>query len=125
MTFNRESPVCSAIVQPLPNGTELTGMKILAFRHVPFEGIGRIADSLSARGIAVEYSDLYLPGVSRPDWAKYNGLIFLGGPMSVNDHMAWIETELDIIRGALVANLPVLGICLGAQLISKALGCRK
>jgi GMP synthase-like glutamine amidotransferase len=46
----------------------------------------------------------------------------MGGPMSVNDPLPWIDAELDLIRNAQVAGMPILGHCLGAQLISKALG---
>jgi GMP synthase-like glutamine amidotransferase len=46
----------------------------------------------------------------------------MGGPMSVNDPLPWIEPELELIRKAVACNMPVLGHCLGGQLISKALG---
>jgi GMP synthase-like glutamine amidotransferase len=101
-------------------------MRILVFRHVPFEGLGRIADSLSERGIEFEYADLYLPGTVPPPLIGYDGLILLGGPMSVNDRLAgsisWIDIELQIIRVAVRSDLPVLGVCLGAQMIAKAMG---
>jgi GMP synthase (glutamine-hydrolysing) len=97
-------------------------MQVLAFRHAPFEGLGRVADSLISRDIQFEYADLYLPDAPTPDWAKYDGLIFLGGSMSVNDDLAWLGVELDAIGRAVKAGQPVLGICLGAQLIAKALG---
>ena len=101
-------------------------MRVLAFRHVAFEGLGRIADTLTARGIEFEFADLYASG-SRltetvPKTEGYAGLIFLGGPMSVNDPLPWIATELEILRRAIAAGQPVLGICLGAQLIARALG---
>jgi GMP synthase (glutamine-hydrolysing) len=97
-------------------------MRVLAYRHVPFEGLGRVADSLVARGIQFEYADLYVAGATPPDSSGYAGLIFLGGPMSVNDDFPWLKEEMDVIRRAVAAGQPVLGICLGAQLIAKALG---
>ncbi len=53
-----------------------------------------------------------------------SALVFMGGPMSVNDALPWIEKELALIRLAATNNMPVLGHCLGGQLISKALGGR-
>ncbi len=53
---------------------------------------------------------------------NYAGLVFMGGPMSVNDDLAWIEPTLNLIRQAVAADIPVLGHCLGGQLIAKALG---
>ncbi|HAF00743.1 MAG TPA: glutamine amidotransferase [Methylophilaceae bacterium] len=52
----------------------------------------------------------------------YSGLVFMGGPMSVNDDLPWIEPALNLIREAVAADIPVLGHCLGGQLMSKALG---
>ncbi len=97
-------------------------MRVLAFRHVPFEGLGLMEPVLQAHGIAVEYADLYQPGAAVPDIAPYDALIFLGGPMSVNDDLPFLHVETDCIRRAVAADLPVLGICLGSQLIARALG---
>ena len=49
-------------------------------------------------------------------------LVLMGGPMSVNDPLPWITAELDLIRRAAAAGIPILGHCLGGQLISRALG---
>lgn len=97
--------------------------KVLAFRHVPFEHLGRIADSLALHGIACEYVDLYRGG-GRPDIREAGALIVMGGPMSVNDDLPFIRQELDLIGDAVSLGKPVLGVCLGAQLIAKALGAR-
>lgn len=97
--------------------------KVLAFRHVPFENLGRIADSLEQRGIACEYVDLYR-GAARPDAGNADGLIFMGGPMSANDDLLYIRQELELINEAITRRLPILGVCLGSQLIAKALGAR-
>src|SRR5258706_624199 len=95
--------------------------RVLAFRHVPFEHLGLIPASLASRGIEWEYADLYLGGAT-PDIAAAAGLIFMGGPMSVNDDLPYIRQELDLIVKAVSAGKPVLGVCLGSQLIAKALG---
>ena len=97
--------------------------KVLAFRHVPFEHLGRIADSLEKHAIACEYVDLYR-GAALPDADAADGLIFMGGPMSANDDLPYIRQELELINEAISRRLPILGVCLGSQLIAKALGAR-
>lgn len=97
-------------------------MRVLAFRHVPFEGAGRIEHVLRARSIDLEYADLYAANPRIPDLTRYSGLIFLGGPMSVNDPLSYLRLEERIIRDALERHIPILGICLGAQLIAHAMG---
>jgi len=99
-------------------------MRILAFRHVPFEHLGLIADALQAHGIDWEYVDLYESPSQIPLAVEANGLIFMGGPMSANDDLPYIRQELRFIAQAVCYRKPVLGICLGAQLIAKALGAR-
>lgn len=97
-------------------------MRVLAFRHVPFEGLGLIEPVLAARQIVVDYADLYRADAVLPELARYDALIFLGGPMSVNDDLPYLGLEMGCIRQAVAAGQPILGICLGAQLIAKALG---
>jgi GMP synthase-like glutamine amidotransferase len=97
-------------------------MKVLAFRHAPFEGAGLIAPSLEERGISLDYADLYRPNAPIPAIASYDGLIFLGGPMSVNDPLPFLDLERQLISDAITAHQPLLGICLGSQLIAGALG---
>jgi len=99
-------------------------MRVLAFRHVPFEHLGRIEPELVRRGIGIDYADLYQPGAAAPDPAHYDGLICMGGPMSVNDGLPYLERVGASIAQAVEAGRPVLGVCLGAQLIAKALGAR-
>ena len=98
-------------------------MKPLAiFRHAPGEGPGYLADVLKRHGLP--YTLIRVDqGDAMPQAAcDYSGLIFMGGPMSVNDPLPWIPQALALIREAQNARQPVLGHCLGGQLISKALG---
>jgi GMP synthase-like glutamine amidotransferase len=96
--------------------------EILIFRHAPHEGPGYLADYLGrhrlpSRLIRIDRND---PIPSSIDGVS--GLVFMGGPMSVNDPLPWIPPVLRLIREAVSADRPVLGHCLGGQLISKALG---
>jgi GMP synthase (glutamine-hydrolysing) len=91
---------------------------ILVLRHEPFEHLGYFADILTGHRIAFDYKDLgetlSLDG--------YSALIVMGGPQSANDPLPGLAAEIDLISQAIQAHVPVLGICLGAQLIAKALG---
>ncbi len=92
------------------------------FRHITCEGPGYLETLLQSHGIpsrlvAID-QDAAVP-VSIDDCC---GLVFMGGPMSVNDGLPWIAGELELIRQARAIDLPVLGHCLGGQLICKALG---
>ena len=95
---------------------------VLVFRHIECEGPGYLANFLQSRGL--EYRVIQIDK-GEPVPATVNGagaLVFMGGPMSVNDDLPWIEKEMQLIRQAHKENMPVLGHCLGSQLISKALG---
>ena len=56
------------------------------------------------------------------DARKYSGVVFMGGPMSVNDDLPWIAPALELARDAVRKDVPLLGHCLGGQLMAKALG---
>ena len=95
---------------------------IRIFRHVDCEGPGYLADYLTAHGYGYELVavDQGAPVNTSPEGCT--GLVFMGGHMSANDDLAWIGDELELIRRAARAGVPMLGHCLGAQLIAKALG---
>lgn len=96
-------------------------MHVLAFRHVPHEHPGGIAAALAARGIRCEMADL---AAAPESWESADGLLFLGGPMSANDDLPFLRAELRIVERAATAGKPLLGVCLGAQLIARALGAK-
>ena len=95
---------------------------VIVFKNVPHEGPGYLGDFLTEQNIpwhTVNTSDLD----SLPASIKlYSGVVIMGGPMSVNDDLPWIKPLLELIREARVADIPLLGHCLGGQLISKAFG---
>src|SRR5262245_17436193 len=98
--------------------------RLLVFQHVSFEILGTLHPLLKARGFRIRYANFGRHPEAQPEVGRYNGLVVLGGPMNVDDlerhpHLA---VEVDLIRQAIEQGLPVLGICLGAQLIAKALG---
>jgi len=97
--------------------------RVYAFRHVPFEHPGTIAEALAERRVPCRYVDLYEKPAA-PSCEDAAGLIFMGGPMSVNDDLPYLRQEERIIREAMARRVPVLGVCLGAQLIAKATGSR-
>ncbi len=103
--------------------------RVLVVRHVPEEALGRLQFELSACRVALEVADCFAadwPGrVARGfDPSAYDGLVVMGGPMSANDaeRFPHLAVELDWLRAAAAVGLPTLGICLGAQLLAKALG---
>ena len=95
---------------------------IAIFRHVANEGSGYLAGFLDAHGIPWQLIAIDAGDAVPLSSESYSGLVFMGGPMSVNDDLPWIATELELIRDAVAKDVPVLGHCLGGQLISKALG---
>ena len=100
-------------------------MKLALLLHDPSEPAGMIREMLEARGVAHETHLLCETG-SLPAGLDRAGLVLMGGPMSVNDVDAypWLGEEQALIRDAVDAGRPVLGVCLGAQLIARSLGAR-
>jgi GMP synthase-like glutamine amidotransferase len=92
------------------------------FRHALSEGPGYLADFLDARDIPWRLIRIDAGDALPTDVHEFSGLVFMGGPMSVNDDLPWIPPVLALIRGAVANDIPVLGHCLGGQLMSKALG---
>ncbi|MHB1236645.1 MAG: type 1 glutamine amidotransferase, partial [Gallionella sp.] len=95
---------------------------VAIFRHTATEGPGYLAEFLDERNIpwqliAIDAGDAVPRNVS-----AYSGLVFMGGPMSVNDDLPWIAKVGELIRDAVAKDVPLLGHCLGGQLISRALG---
>ncbi len=98
--------------------------KILVCQHVPYEILGTLDPLLRNAGYRIKYVNFGRDPHARPELDGYHGLIVLGGPMNVDQAAAYphIATEIDLVKCAVDRGLPVLGICLGAQIISSALG---
>ena len=95
---------------------------LLVIRHVPWEGPHRILDAFA--GIPGVEVDALAPGATLPALNDVRGAVIMGGPMSVNDRARHpgLDAEVAWIGQALAADLPMLGICLGSQLIARAAG---
>ncbi|MDM7986364.1 MAG: type 1 glutamine amidotransferase [Smithella sp.] len=98
-------------------------MRAHYLQHVPFEGLGSIESWLKKSGYEITSTKLF-DGPDFPDLRKIDFLIVMGGPMSVNDEdkLPWLAAEKKFIWDTIAKNKPVLGICLGAQLIANVLG---
>jgi len=100
-------------------------MRVHYLLHVPFETPAAISDWARERGFEETATKLY-EDVSFPSLDEYDFLVIMGGPMGVYDEeeYPWLKAEKVFIKEAMEGGKPVLGICLGAQLISEVLGAR-
>lgn len=97
-----------------------------AIRHVHFEALGAFEDELEAAGYKLSYFDVASEDLAGVDPLASDLLVILGGPIGIYEVQAYpfLEAEIALIKARLDAGLPLLGICLGAQLIAAALGAR-
>jgi GMP synthase (glutamine-hydrolysing) len=98
--------------------------RALAIRHVPFEDLGHLGGLLVERGYQVEYLDAGVGAIEPDGIVQADLVVVLGGPIGAYETAAYpfLRQELDAIGARLAAQRPLLGICLGAQLIATALG---
>ena len=98
----------------------------LAIRHIAFEDLGTLALAMERYGIAVNYVDAGVDDLSQIDPLAPSVLISLGGPIGAYDEQDYpfLNDELQLLEQRLEADRPTLGICLGAQLMARALGAR-
>jgi len=95
---------------------------IRIFRHIDCEGPAFFQTILESKKIAFELIKIDENQAVDTNLENTSGLIFMGGSMSVNDPLTWISQEITLIQNAMQQNIPVMGICLGSQLIAKAMG---
>jgi GMP synthase (glutamine-hydrolysing) len=102
------------------------GRKAWAITHVAFEDLGSFEQILKEEGCEIQYLNAACDDLSVVNPETDDLLIILGGPVSVNDidEYPFIQAELKMLTKRLKADKPTLGICLGAQLIAKAMGAR-
>lgn len=99
-------------------------MKIHCLKHVPFEGPGLLETWLEQRGL--QLTTHLVPESGLPDVWECEALIVMGGPMNIYQHRdhPWLVGEKAFLRECLDRGVPILGICLGAQLLADVLGAR-
>jgi GMP synthase (glutamine-hydrolysing) len=100
--------------------------RLLVFQHVAAEPLGTLDPLIRRRGHRVRYVNFERHPDHEPNVDRYRGLIVLGGPMNVEEHerRAHLRAEMRAIERMLHQGKPVLGICLGAQLLAHVLGAR-
>ncbi|MGH8401480.1 MAG: glutamine amidotransferase [Gammaproteobacteria bacterium] len=99
---------------------------LLAIRHVPFEDLGSFETCLDTAGYRIQYLDAPTADFDSVAKRQWDLLVVLGGPISSNEseHYPFLLPELRLIESRLKIGAPVLGICLGSQLLARALGAR-
>lgn len=98
----------------------------VAVRHVHFEDCGTLADTLHERGFEVRYVEPWRGDLEELDVMSPDLLVCLGGPVSVYEaeRYPWITRELRLLERRLAARRPILGFCLGAQMLARVLGAQ-
>lgn len=98
---------------------------LLALQHIACEPPAAYEDELRAHGLGLARVELD-EGDELPDWREFAGIVVMGGPMSAYDKAGhpWLAREKELLRQAVAADVPVWGVCLGAQLLASALGAR-
>ena len=100
--------------------------KVYVLQHHPVENLGTIAEALESAALAWQYVRVYEGHPVPRDMKGAGGLIVMGGPMAVYqaEQYPFLRDEMELIEQAVKDDLPVLGVCLGAQIVAAALGAK-
>ena len=102
----------------------MTAKTALIVRHVPYEGVAGFREPIERAGYAIDRVDVGTPEFAGVDWLAPDLLVAMGGPMGVYEEAAhpWIADEIAGLATRIAARHPILGVCLGAQLVAAAMG---
>ena len=100
-------------------------MRVLVLQHIACEHPGVFSEVMRERGVEAVPVELDR-GEPLPDWRRFDGVLAMGGPMGAADdaEYPWLAPEKQLVREAVEAGRPFLGVCLGVQLLAAALGAR-
>lgn len=100
--------------------------RIVVVQHVSHEGLGTFEPSFKAAGCVLQTLNVFEPKIAWPSVSDLGGLVLMGGPQSVYEQgrYPYLTKEITLIKDAVRAEKPVLGVCLGAQLLAAALGAK-
>lgn len=95
-------------------------------RHIAFEDLGTLEPVIAAQGYEITYFEAAVDDLTQIEPLQPDLLVVLGGPIGVYnvDDYPFLQDEITLLEKRLAADLPILGICLGSQLIAQALGAR-
>lgn len=100
-------------------------MRFLTLQHLEIEPAALVGDVIMDAGHQLETIYLYRDEAVPESLRGYDGLLVMGGPMSANDsHLSYIHDEIELLKHAIESDVPVLGFCLGSQLLAKAAGAK-
>ena len=99
---------------------------LLVIQQVPHEGLGTFEAAFKAAGCAIRTLKAFEPKAAWPSGGEFDGLVIMGGPQGVYEQATYpyLKREIALLQQALKARKPVLGVCLGAQLLAAALGAK-
>jgi GMP synthase-like glutamine amidotransferase len=95
--------------------------KVLVIKNAGLEGAGTVGDLFASDGFELETIFAKKEKIPALD---HSAVLILGAPQSANDDLQYLKDEMNLIRNAVQKNIPTLGICLGSQLMAKALGAK-
>ena len=108
----------------MPMGSLAPRLPVLIILHQEHSTPGRVGAVLKAMGARL---DIRRPSCGEPlpaTLADHSGVVVFGGPMGANDTLEWVRREIDWLETPLAEHKPLLGLCLGAQMLARALGAR-
>ncbi|MBV9909170.1 MAG: glutamine amidotransferase [Hyphomicrobiales bacterium] len=97
---------------------------VLIVLHQEHSTPGRVGLALKAMGVRLDIRRPSLGEPLPPTLARHDGVVVFGGPMGANDTLEWVKAEIEWLETPLAEDKPLLGLCLGAQMLARALGSR-